>query len=95
MPLRAELRPLPEPPSEIVPALPAKPAYSLNDRVLASTPSGRTGYGARGPFRLSHTLAVGIDDVLSGRYALGLRTAPADGDHLIYCADLQAPAPRQ
>jgi len=75
--------------------LPAKPAYSLNDRVLASTPSGRTGYGARGPFRLSHTLAVGIDDVLSGRYALGLRTAPADGDHLIYCADLQAPTPRQ
>ena len=67
----------------------AKPAYSLNDRVLVSTPSGRGGYGARGPFRLLHSLPVGIDELLSGRFALGLRTAPADGDYLIYCAELR------
>ncbi|HSV57992.1 MAG TPA: hypothetical protein VLJ19_03770 [Variovorax sp.] len=70
-------------------ALSAKPAYSLNERVLVSTSSGRTGYGARGPFRLLHSVPVGIDELLNGRFALGLRTAPADGDHLIYCGELR------
>jgi hypothetical protein len=69
--------------------LSAKPVYSLNDRVLVSTPSGRTGYGARGPFRLLHSVPVGIDELLGGRYVLGLRTAPADGDYLIYCGELR------
>ena len=66
-----------------------KPAYSPSDRVLVSTPSGRTGYGGRGPFRLLHAVPVGINELLSGRFALGLRTAPADGDRLIYCGELR------
>ena len=69
--------------------LTTKPAHSLNKRVLVSTPSGRTGDGVRGPFQLSHAVPLRIDELLSGRFALGLRTAPADGDHLIYCGELR------
>lgn len=69
--------------------LSAKPAYSLNDRVLVSTPSGRIGYGPRGPFSLTHSVPLSIDELLNGRFALGLRTSPADGDHLIYCGELR------
>ena len=68
--------------------LPDKPAWSLNDRVLAEGFSGQRSYSRRGPFTLSHIAPVPVDQLLSGRYALALRTAPADGDQVIYCADL-------
>ena len=68
--------------------LPEKPAWSLNDRVLVEGFSGQRSYSRRGPFTLSHIAPVPVDQLLSGLYALALRTAPADGDQVIYCADL-------
>ena len=69
--------------------LPKEPIHSLNDRVLVTTPAGRSGYSSRGPFSLSHSAPLPIEELLSGRFALGLRTAPADGDQLIYCSDVR------
>jgi hypothetical protein len=69
--------------------LPETPAWSLNDRVLVEGFSGQRSYSPRGPFTLSHIAPVPVDQLLSGRYALALRTAPADGDQVIYCADLR------
>ena len=63
--------------------LPAQPAMALNDRVLVTKP-----FAGRGP-TLSHTAALPIDELLSGRYALALRSAPADGDRLLYCGALR------
>jgi hypothetical protein len=63
--------------------LPAKPAMSLNDRVLVTRP-----FAGRGP-TLSHTAALSVDELLSGRYALALRSAPADGDRVLYCGALR------
>jgi hypothetical protein len=69
--------------------LPKEPVYSLNDRVLVTTPGARSGHSSRGPFSLSHSAPLSIEELMSGRFALGLRTAPADGDQLIYCSDVR------
>jgi hypothetical protein len=64
-------------------ALPERPAMSLNDRVRWWGVTGR-----RGP-SLGQTARMPMDELLSGRYALALRSAPADGNELIYCGDLR------
>jgi hypothetical protein len=64
--------------------LPAKPAWSLNDRVLAQRVAG----ASRAMLQLSHTVAAPIDALRGGRYAIALRTAPADGDQLLFCGDI-------
>ena len=69
--------------------LPEEPAYSLNDHVLVTDSTGRLARSRRGAFTLSHSAPVAAGDLLSGRFALALRTAPADGDRLIYCGDLR------
>jgi hypothetical protein len=67
-------------------ALPASAAMTLNDRVLVTSPSG-----IEGP-KLVHTAPVPIDQLLTGRFSLALRSAPADGDQVLYCGELRKDA---
>jgi len=64
--------------------LPAKPVISLNDRALGTAPSG-----SRGP-SLSRVAALPMEELLNGRFALALRSAPFDGDQLLYCGELRS-----
>jgi hypothetical protein len=66
-------------------ALPTKPAYALNERVLAIKNTG----GSIGPFKLAHTTPVPMDELLSGRFSIALRSAPQDGDQVIYCGEVR------
>lgn len=70
-------------------ALPATPAYSLNDRVLVRTARGHLASTRRGDFRLSHQVPMTLGELASGRYALALRAAPADGGEVLYCGELR------
>ena len=70
--------------------LPERPAYSLNDQVLVRRDTGSLAFGPRGSMRLSHEAPLPIDELASGRFALALRSAPADGNNLLYCGDLRA-----
>jgi len=66
-------------------ALPAKPAFALNDRVLARKNTG----SFAGPFNLVHTTPLPMSDLLSGRFSIALRSAPADGDQVIFCGEVR------
>ncbi|MDM0114369.1 hypothetical protein QTI66_19605 [Variovorax sp. J22R133] len=70
-------------------ALPSKAAYALNDRVLVSNNAGNLGVTPRGPYRLAHTAPLSMNELLSGRFSIALRSAPADGDRVIYCGELR------
>jgi hypothetical protein len=66
--------------------LPAKPAHALTGRVLAQ--SGRTAGGGTpvaGPFTVANTVALPLDGLRRARYAIVIRTSPADGDVEIFC----------
>lgn len=71
-------------------ALPAQPAYALNDNVLVRTPRGDFAQGRRGAFTLSHSVPLQLAEL--GRYALALRSSPADGGGLLYCGELRGVA---
>jgi hypothetical protein len=71
--------------------LAAQPAYSLNEVVLVSTVSGRIAIQHRGELRLAHRVPVPVADLLREPHAIVLRTAPADGDQIIFCGDLPGP----
>ena len=62
--------------------LPPKPAHALTERVLAR--SGRAAV-AGGPFTVSNTAALSLDALRRARYAIVIRTSPADGDVEIFC----------
>jgi hypothetical protein len=66
-------------------ALPTKPAYSLNERVISRNRPG----GWAGPFYLTHTMPLQMDELLSGRFSIALRSAPADGDRVIFCGEVR------
>ena len=66
-------------------ALPAKPAYALNERVISTNRPG----GWAGPFNLAHTMPLPMDELLSGRFSIALRSAPADGDRVIFCGEVR------
>jgi hypothetical protein len=66
-------------------ALPTKPAYALNDRVLAMKNTGSWA----GPFKLAHTTPLSMGQLLSGRFSIALRSAPADGDRVIFCGKVR------
>ena len=70
-------------------ALPSHAAYALNDRVLVTTVAGNLGVTPRGPYRLAHTAPLSMNELLSGRFSIVLRSAPADGDRVIYCGELR------
>ena len=64
-------------------ALPAKPACALNERVLVSS------YWVGGaPESLAHMSPVPMNELLSGRYSIALRSAPEDGGQVIFCGEL-------
>ena len=69
--------------------LPARAAFELNDRVLVRTVNGEIASSRRGAFTLSHAVELPLAELATGRYALALRAAPADGGELLYCANLQ------
>jgi hypothetical protein len=71
-------------------ALPAQPALSLNEQVLVRTARGDIAFGRRGAFTLSHVAPLPLDQLMDGRYALALRSAPADGGAVLYCGELAA-----
>jgi hypothetical protein len=66
-------------------ALPVKPAYALNERVISTNRPG----GWAGPFKLVHTMPLPMNELLSGRFSIALRSAPADGDQVIFCGEVR------
>jgi hypothetical protein len=69
--------------------LPATPAIALTERVLVQGVRGNIAAGRRGAFTLSHLVPLPLPELASGRFALALRSAPADGGELLYCGDLR------
>jgi hypothetical protein len=69
-------------------SLPSTPTWSLNDRVLVDGVSGAASLGAPTMLTISHTIPASLRDLRSGRYAIALRTAPADGNQMIFCGDI-------
>jgi hypothetical protein len=70
--------------------LPARPAHALTGRVLAQR--GRTVGGATpvgGLFTVANTAALSLDTLRRARYAIVIRTSPADGDIEIFCGVIQ------
>ncbi|MFY9327750.1 MAG: hypothetical protein WAO76_06995 [Georgfuchsia sp.] len=71
----------------------AKPRYVLNDRVLADSLNPESGFGRGpigafiGPVQLSHIISVDFQTFRSTRYALSVRSSPADGNAEIFCGD--------
>jgi hypothetical protein len=66
-------------------ALPTKAAYALNDRVLAVKNTG----GWAGPFKLAHMTPLPMNELLSGRFSIALRSAPQDGNQVIFCGEVR------
>ncbi|MBC5784951.1 hypothetical protein H8N03_18535 [Ramlibacter sp. USB13] len=70
-------------------ALPQQPARALNDNVLVRTANGDIAQSRRGAFMLSHAVPLPLAELADGRYALVLRSSPADGGGLLYCGELR------
>ena len=68
--------------------LPAKPVWSLNERVLANTVTGSSGAGNGTMLKIAHTIPAPLEALRAAHYAIALRTAPADGNRLIFCGDI-------
>jgi hypothetical protein len=66
-------------------ALPTKAAYALNENVLARG----WDWGVGGAFNLAHTTPLSMNELLSGRFSIALRSAPADGNQVIYCGEVR------
>lgn len=65
-----------------------EPAYALNDRVLAQSPSSTAIAAAAGPFTITNVAPVALDALQGGRYAIRIMTSPADGNREIFCGDV-------
>ena len=65
-----------------------QPAYALLDRVLAQSPTSSAIVPAGGPFTVSNTAPLSIDKLRAGRYAIAVKTSPADGDVEIFCGNV-------
>jgi hypothetical protein len=70
-------------------ALPSKAAYALNANVAVWDLTGGRAITPRGAYNLSRTSPLPMDELLSGRFSIALRTSPADGDWVIYCGELR------
>lgn len=70
-------------------ALPSRATYALNDRVLVTNTAGNLGLRPRGAYNIAHTAPLSMNELLSGRFSIALRSAPADGDRVIYCGELR------
>jgi hypothetical protein len=71
--------------------LPPKPRYALTDRVLAQSARRAVTTPAGGPFTVSNTAPLTIDALRRARYAIVIRTSPADGDVELFCGAIDAP----
>jgi hypothetical protein len=71
--------------------LPAKPLHALTDRVLARW--GRTAGAAApgGPFTISNTAPLPLEALRRARYAIVIRTSPADANLVLFCGNIDAP----
>ncbi len=63
----------------------ASPAYEANRVVLASTAGSR----AAGPFRVSNVAKVALAELRGSPYVVVIRSAPADGNELMFCGDIR------
>jgi hypothetical protein len=71
--------------------LPANPLHSLTDRVLARSARSTSAMPAGGPFTVSNTAPLPLEALRRARYAIVIRTSPADGDVEIFCGNIGAP----
>ena len=62
------------------------PAYALNETVQVTQQSGAS---VSGPFTLAKSVPVSMGAILSGEYAIVLRTSPADSNVDIFCGDMK------
>jgi hypothetical protein len=66
-----------------------KPAFALNDTVLASSVANPAGIGAfGGALTISNTAPISAAALRAKPYAIVVKTAPSDGDHDLYCGDV-------
>jgi hypothetical protein len=71
--------------------LPAQPLHALNDRVLARPGRAAGAAPAGGPFAVSNTAPLSLDALRRARYAIVVRTSPADGKVELFCGNIAAP----
>ena len=71
--------------------LPANPMYALTDRVLAQSGRSASATPASGPFTVSNTAPLPFEALHRARYAIVIRTSPADGSVEIFCGNIEAP----
>ena len=65
------------------------PAYALTARVLAESAQSGRATPLMGPFKVSNTAPLSLDALRRGRYAVVIRTSPADGGQEIFCGDVE------
>jgi hypothetical protein len=65
------------------------PAYSLLERVLASSPSSAGMVPLAGPFTVSNTAPLPMQKLRDGNYAIVVKTSPADGNREIFCGNVR------
>ncbi len=63
----------------------ARPAFSLLDRVLAQSPASSGIVPAGGPFTISNTAPLPLQDLKARAHAIVVTTSPADGGVEIFC----------
>jgi len=73
-------------------SLPAQPRYALTDRVLAQSIRTAAITPIGGPFRVSNTAPLALDALRRARYAIVIRTSPADGNVELFCGTIDAPS---
>lgn len=71
----------------------ATPRFALTDRVLADGLIAEPGLGPEpigvftGPVQLAHSIPMDFQAFRATRYAISVRTSPADGNTEIFCGD--------
>lgn len=68
--------------------LPIRPAYALTKRVLARQGAAAGAVSGGAPFAVANAAPLSLDALRRGRYAVVVRTSPADGDVAIYCGEI-------
>jgi hypothetical protein len=69
--------------------LPTQPAFSLTENVLARSPASSAIAPLGGPFTITNSAPVSLEELRTGHYALLVTTAPADGNHELFCGNIR------
>jgi hypothetical protein len=64
-----------------------KPAHALLDRVLAQPTSG--GRSTGGPLTIANVAPLPLATLRGGKFAVVVRTSPADGNREIFCGEIR------